>query len=221
MKIILLILTFFGALNSKAQDIPEEIIPETDKLIERIDSLQKNEYDTVVAYIFRKGYPDMEMYSLKGAGKVHIFREAVVIGFKKNTINCIRFIDTFDSVFESKPVILKPDSFLQVMRAQIGKCSNEIFLPYVCELVPDSATNIKAFYPLNPNLHEPSTMLYFNCCTDEYWKEFYFRSVDEYLNAGFPVNLNFTYNSSLNLYKFYFYLNTLLNKPRDTFYFGK
>jgi len=187
------------------------------KLTQKIDRIQKKEFDSAFAYITVNYSSDADQ-EVKGLGQVPNKGEAILIGFKNSNISCIKIFESYDSVFRSQPITLEFDSILQNLRQHATRFRSETILPYVCEIYPDSASTIKGFYHAYPGLHTPFCCLYFKCATNSIVNEFEYESLNEISDRCGP-NLNTPFNKSLESYHFYSFLVRFLSKHEKQFKF--
>lgn len=222
MKITFLLLSMLTVFCLKGQKI-EMPLTVDNKITYQIDLIQKRIFDTVLSYTCIKLNSIASDEELKGIGKMHVIGEAILIGFKKDKIGCIRIVEDFNRIYQSKPIDLKIDSNILYMRSHVASFEAERFLPFVCEIVADSVSTIKGFSPEYRILHEPTYSLYFKHSKKSTLSEFGFDSLQEKYNdsGNGPVNLNYKFNTSLHSYKLYSLLIEMLAKYENQFDFGK
>ena len=179
----------------------------------RVESLTKSGVDTVIT--LSNNYPFssyLKEDTIKGLGNINILAFTLLLYRDKSVWKAEKYLSYFKdnsatTIAKSKALELKTDSNFSKLWLFLPKIQKQSFRPYIYK---DSSNGI-ASYDLGYMTHAPSYDL--RVQTKKYYQAYAIEEIalhEKYLdiNDG-PTNLNYKYNTSLELFSFFTTLRQL------------
>ena len=189
----------------------------------KTDSLLNSGIDTVIGFYANTSpmVPNLND-TIPGYVAGIVFDNYYVHYFQNETWTIIRFA-TFSNrssekitVIQAKPIIFKPDSSLIILR-KLPKIENEGFLPFVMVI---ENNGIKGYEQggESHSEHYTITVRSKHVSIQKSFEEYILHEKYRYWDKS-PINVNYSYNRSLNLYYAYNKFKSLANELDKRFVF--
>jgi hypothetical protein len=180
----------------------------------RVKYLAKSEIDTVITISNYPFFSYLHEDTVKGLGKINILGFTLLLYRSKSIWKAEKYLNYYKgnsatAIGKSKALELKVDSNLSKLWQLLPKIKRQSFQPYIYKN-KDSSTQIES-YGVGYMTHSPSYDL--RVQTKKYYQAYAIEEISlqedySYINGG-PYNLNYKYNTSLELYTFFLTLNQL------------
>ena len=225
-RLLLSLYLLVCCLQAFSQEVlPPPIMSEIEsKAKTKIDSLSNAGIDTIIGfYVFPNTMIPDYNDTVKGYPKSLIFDNYYILYLKSKSWNMIRLTSLLPetegalSVVNSKPLVLSSDSSLVILKEKVSKVHQEHFLPFIMAF---EVNGIKA-YDIGWESHSTHYKIMVKTKADSSTHAFEgYRLYDKYpYFDNSPVNLNYPFNQSQNLYYVYTKLKNLAAELDKKFIF--
>ena len=190
----------------------------------KTDSLLNSGIDTVIGF-YALTYPMVPNFNDTIPGYVAgiVLDDYYILYSQNETWTIIRFA-TFsghssdkNTIIQSKPIILKNDSSLIILRKKLPEIENEGFLPFVMVIEKNGTKG----YEQGGESHSEQysiTVTSKHTSIQKSFEEYILYEKYRYWDKS-PINVNYSYNKSLSLYYVYTELKSLANELDKKFVF--